>query len=171
MRCKNHANMQIPGPHFDHAFLRHSPGFVFFDTAGEWEIWDDDGNDAQSMMNFLNKKAGTFVSADGTLVPGAARVKAMEKFVGGPMTPEAIAEATAVVDTLGGVQADNARQYVKVMERIAQKGPSYVDSELKRLDTLLGKPSITAEKRKLFHTRKDILSSFSAAASNTKDEL
>jgi len=94
-------------------------------------------------------------------------VKEMEPFVARAVkavTDELITEATEAAGALEGAQAENAKQYVKVMERIAQKGAGYVEAEIGRLGGLLAKTSVSPEKRKLFMLRTSILNSFKEAA-------
>ena len=76
------------------------------------------------------------------------------------VTDALIAEAGEAAEALEGTQAENAKQYVKVMERIVQKGVGYVGDEIVRLEGLLAKASISPEKKKLFMLRTDILTSF-----------
>ena len=147
--------------------LKDYPGFIFFGRDGEWERYDA-GTDAASIVAFLNRKAGTMRTVDGKLTVGAGKVKEMEKFATLDVTDAVVNEATAILSTLSGTAEENGKHYVKVLERIKQKGPGYVGEELKRLQGLLDKDSISAEKKKLFMIRKDILESFQPAS---HDEL
>ena len=83
-------------------------------------------------------------------------VKEMEPFVARAakgVNDELITDARTAAEALEGSQEENARQYVKVMERIAEKGTGYVVAEISRLEGLLAKVrNRSAQRHVHFHT-------------------
>lgn len=149
--------------------IKDYPGWLFFSATGEWERYHG-ADDALSLVGYINKKANLQRSVGGKLATGAGKVDQMEPLVGKPVTLELVAEANAVLASLDGPAAENGKHYVKVMEKILDKGAGYVAAEIKRLSGMLDKDSISPEKRMLFMVRKDILESF-AKAHSAKTEL
>lgn len=64
----------------------------------------------------------------------------------------------------------NAKVYVKLMEKILEKGDDYVAAETKRVGAL-AEGKLTNDKKEMFKTRINILSSFQVKSAETKDEL
>ena len=64
----------------------------------------------------------------------------------------------------------NAKVYIKIMEKILEKGDDYVSTETKRVGGL-AEGKVTSDKKEMFKTRINILSSFQFTSAGTKDEL
>ena len=64
----------------------------------------------------------------------------------------------------------NAKVYVKIMEKILEKGDEYVTSEMNRVRGLL-EGKVKDDKKEMFKIRINILSSFQVTSTGTKDEL
>ena len=118
--------------------------------------------------------------------PPGATVAAMDRFAAAgpdvrPVTEAVVSEAEAVLETLQGggagggaaaaaaaagasggdpKAAEHGKTYVKVLKKILELGEDYVGAELKRLESLLSKGSVSAKKRADFVARKEILRSF-----------
>ncbi len=63
-----------------------------------------------------------------------------------------------------------ATVYVKTFQKMAEKGDSFVKSELKRVDTLL-EGKVSEKKKAQLRDRSSILTSFEMKMSDKKDEL
>ena len=68
--------------------------------------------------------------------------------------------STAAYEIPDADAKDIATEYLKVMHKIIDKGPSYVVAELARLDTLLSSPSIQDAKKDNFTLKRNILYHF-----------
>ena len=165
--------------------FRNYPGFLaFWDGGSKWEEYKGD-QDVISIVNYLNSKAGTHREYLG---PGVHRPSGIvnkmahfaESYGSGSnskeVTPDLVKEAEAVVTTLQGSDVENAKHYVKILKRMLDGGSGYVETELKRLESLLSKSSITPQKKTLFLQRKEILETFRSGSSRislpeAKDEL
>ena len=80
-----------------------------------------------------------------------------------------LAEAEAAVAGLSADQAKSGKLYVHAMKKIMEKGSDYPASEIQRLENMLESGSVSAAKKTLFMTRRNILKSF--GAEGAADEL
>jgi endoplasmic reticulum protein 29 len=71
-----------------------------------------------------------------------------------------LAEAKDAEALLTADQAVDATLYVKVMEKVLEKGDAYVASELKRLNSMISADSVSAVKKTLFQRRANVLKAF-----------
>ncbi len=155
------------------------PGFMaFYDGGTKWEKYTG-GVDVTELVAYLNAKAGTARAYSG---PGVHRpsgvVAAMARFASArPVTAEVVAEAEAALAAIvensssggGKAGAENAKTYVKTLKKILENGEGYVATEIKRIDSLLAKGSITPQKKTSFLQRRDVLQSFAASAAEEAD--
>jgi protein disulfide-isomerase A6 len=114
------------------------------------------------MVRFINEKAGTQRNPDGTLFPTAGRVTELDDIVSAAAAIDAT--TVAAIKTAGESLTDAAKAssktYVAVAEKIIAKGASYVDTEIKRLEGILSKSSVTADKKTDFQLKQNILKAF-----------
>jgi len=122
--------------------------------------------DVKGFVDFVNEKAGTARSTEGRLSDTAGRITSLDdiatKFVAAANKASLVKEAEAIAASLTGVEQENAKFYVKVMEMIQSKGSSFIESEPARLDRMLEGSGVTPAKIDLFTIRKNIISAFSA---------
>lgn len=115
----------------------------------------------EDLVKFTNEKAGTFRTTDGGLTAEAARVKELDAIVVGNKVDSAlISKLKDAVAKLSGQKKDDGKLYVKIAQKIAEKGNDYVDSEIARLENMVSSPSVSAKKKTLFYRRKNILAAF-----------
>jgi protein disulfide-isomerase A6 len=93
-------------------------------------------------------------------------VKALDVIISatGEITSSVLEQAESLVEKLEGETAKYGNLYVKAMKKVIAKGQKYVDSEIKRLEGLLANENVTAQKKKLFALRKNILEAFNQKA-------
>lgn len=145
--------------------------FYFAPGADEPEDYSN-GRDKASFVEFINEHAGTHRSVDGSLTTEAGRVEQLDVIIteSGDITAEVLEKAQTVVDGLEGSDAKYGSLYLKAIKKIVAKGPSYVDSEIKRLEGLLDNDNVSPQKKTLFSLRKNILEFFQEKQ-NEKTEL
>ncbi|KAI9922504.1 hypothetical protein PsorP6_002470 [Peronosclerospora sorghi] len=135
--------------------------FYFSPDSDEPEDYSE-GRDKASFVSFINEHAGTHRTEDGSLMPEAGRVEKIDVIItkNGDITADALKEVETVVGDLDGNEAIYGSLYVKVMKKIVSKGPSYISSEIKRLEGLLDNGNVSPQKKTLFGLRKNILAAF-----------
>uniref|UniRef100_H3G8J0 protein disulfide-isomerase n=2 Tax=Phytophthora ramorum TaxID=164328 RepID=H3G8J0_PHYRM len=145
--------------------------FYFAPGADEPEDYSN-GRDKASFVEFVNEHAGTHRTVDGGLTAEAGRVEELDLIISesGDITAAVLEKAQTVVDGLEGAAAKHGSLYVKAIKKIVAKGPSYVDSEIKRLEGLLDNDNVSPQKKTLFLLRKNILEFFQEKQ-NEKTEL
>ena len=82
-----------------------------------------------------------------------------------------IAEATALAPTVELKDKENAKSYIKYMERITEKGASYVKSEIERMEELVGGEKISKMNKILLQRKVNILHSFDRTPLHDGSEL
>ncbi|CAH0486649.1 unnamed protein product [Peronospora farinosa] len=145
--------------------------FYFSPDSDEPEDYSN-GRDKESFVEFINEHAGTHRSVDGSLTAEAGRVDQLEVIIteSSDITADVQKKVQKVVDGLDGSDAKYGLLYVKAIKKIVAKGPSYVDTEILRLEGLLDNENVTAQKKTLFGLRKNILKFFQEKL-NEKTEL
>jgi protein disulfide-isomerase A6 len=119
------------------------------------------GRAEDDFVSFINNKAGTQRVAGGRLSADAGRfaeLDALAKDFADESRRDAIlAEAKSVAAAKKSKDAD---LYVKIMEKIVEKGNSYAANELARLDRMLASGNVKADKVDDFTKRRNILGQF-----------
>ena len=150
------------------------------------------GRDEQSFVNFLNEKCGTHRAVGGGLNDLAGRVPSLDelaqKFIG------ATSDARAVLIGKAANLGKDSKQYIRVMEKVAEKSNDYITKELKRyalysklsfqshltlfnrLGSILEKGTLGSQKLDEIKIKLNILSAFTKEAapekhSRAEDEL
>jgi protein disulfide-isomerase-like protein len=124
------------------------------------------GRDKESFVSFINEHAGTHRTPSGGLTAEAGRVQALDVILSasGEITSTVLEQAESLVETLEGEAAKHGNLYIKAIKKVLDKGDAYVAAELKRLNGLLANDNVTAQKKKLFALRKNILEAFAKQA-------
>ncbi|KAE8899832.1 putative protein disulfide-isomerase [Phytophthora fragariae] len=145
--------------------------FYFPPGADEPEDYSN-GRDKASFVEFINEHAGTHRNVDGGLTAEAGRVEELDLIISesGDITAAVLEKTQTAVDGLEGNDAKYGALYVKAIKKIVAKGPSYVDTEIKRLEGLLENDNVSPQKKTLFALRKNILEFFQEKQSE-KTEL
>lgn len=119
------------------------------------------------MLHFLHEQADTARTPDGGLTPMAGRLPVLDEIISDlPSAPatELASHLEEVVESLGFIHEAHkasAGHYIRAAKKIVERGPGYLESELKRLEGLLSEPkSLSPQKRTLFIVRRNILKAF-----------
>ena len=115
----------------------------------------DGGRDIQSVMDFLNAKAGLHRRMDGHLDRQAGRTEALDSLVGEWLDAGSDLEREAVA--VRAAAEEGGRYYAKVM----RKGVDYYEAELERLEGIVAGGSLSAAKYDSFEQRINVLLVFS----------
>lgn len=122
----------------------------------------EQARDLESMVKFINEKAGTMRNPDGSLMPEAGRVPALEDLISAAEAFDAklVETLKAAVSSLSGTEAKYGSQYVATAEKIVAKGEEYVAKEIKRLAGMIASPSVVPEMKTNFQLRQNVLQAF-----------
>jgi len=144
------------------------PTLKFFPAGENKEAQEySSGRDVDSFISFLNQKAGTSRSADGSLAESAGLIPSLTTLAKSFATAsdaerkDILQKANEEVRNLPTVEAKGRGEvYTRAMGRIADKGLSYVDGEVARLEKILAAGSVTGEKADSMKVRINILKTF-----------
>jgi methylmalonyl-CoA mutase cobalamin-binding subunit len=79
----------------------------------------------------------------------------------GTITATTLSEAKSVVAGLSGKSKEHGNLYLKVIEKVLSKGPTYVTDERARLNKMVAGGNMSADKKTLFLVKSNILDAFS----------
>lgn len=141
------------------------PTLKFFPRGADKEAEAyEGGRDAGDIIEFMNKKAGTQRVLGGGLAPTVARLPAFDAlakaFLASTDKAKALAEAKDAEALLTADEAVDASVYIKVMEKVVEKGDGYVASELARLGKMISAESVNPVKKTLFQRKVNVLTAF-----------
>jgi len=134
--------------------------------AGSGEAEDYQGQrDLESFVSFINTKAGTQRMKDGSLEFAAGTVPVLNDLIKARAAKVDIAFFDALKAASGNFDAGSkeeayAKVYIKVAEKVLEKGAGYVANELARLGSLISKGSLLPKARKTFQLKHNVLSAF-----------
>jgi len=142
------------------------PTIKFFSKNGKESPEDYDGErELPGFVTYINGKANTKRTADGTLDESAGRISSLDDLVKEFISATGAARSTVLkraeeaAKALTGDDTFSGKVYTKVMSSIIEKGNDYVTSETQRLNNML-KGSISNAKLDEFTKRKNILAVF-----------
>lgn len=146
-------------------------GFPTIKYFGPGQAIPDDyagGRDLEAFVQFVNEKTGLDLSADGGVTPQAGVVAEIAGHVKTFLSAETDEERTAAmntchekVETLDEKAKTNFKYYLKVFQRIGEKGASYVSTERERLSKMLKSPqSLKSSQLRNFMRRVNVLNAF-----------
>jgi len=121
------------------------------------------GRDVESFVEYINENAHTLRDPSGRLSAEAGRLAELAPLAAGYAEAadkdERLAKATSVAAALTGEAAKSGKIYLKAMEALKTK-PTYVASELERLQKIIESGSLSDAKVDEFTVRRNILASF-----------
>jgi hypothetical protein len=101
---------------------------------------------------------------DGSLKPEAGRLdsfdKLIDEFLSANDQKSIISKAEKLAKEASEENAREAKYYVKAMQKIAEKGISFIDDEIKRLQRMLEGDGVNVAKQKYMMIRQNILNAF-----------
>jgi len=148
------------------------PTIKFFPKGNKAGEEYDGGRGEEDFIEFLNKKCGTNRVAGGGIDEQAGRFDIFDAIVETFMTDvDAREKSMADIEKTSESRPSHKQAgdyYVKVMKKIMDKGESYIQTEISRLEKILS-GHMTADKRDQMFKRKNILNVFKKAMG--KEEL
>lgn len=123
---------------------------------------DFNGRELEEMVQLLNEKANTHRKADGSLEEQAGRLAELDMMIeeAKEVTEKLVEDLKAVAASLDGAAKVHGEQYVNVAKKIVAKGKGYVDTERRRLTSMLTGDSVNALKKTAFMVKRNILNAF-----------
>jgi len=148
------------------------PTIKFFSKGNKAGEEYNGGRSEQDFVDFLNKRCGTNRVLGGGINEEAGRYDDFDKLAEKFMT-DVDSRETAIADIEKAEKTDadhkkSGEYYVKAMKKIMDKGDSYIQTEISRLEKILA-GHMTSDKRDQMFKRKNILNVFKKAMG--KEEL
>ncbi|KAI9671476.1 MAG: hypothetical protein M1831_004385 [Alyxoria varia] len=137
------------------------PTIKFFTKGSSTSEAYNGGRDEQSLLTFVNGKAGTYRKVGGGLDTEAGLVPALDNIIvkvsGGKGDLASITDETK--KAANTIQGKSAEYYLKVLEKL-KANKDYVEKEAKRLEGLLEKGGLARPKEDDLTRRLNVLKSF-----------
>lgn len=150
--------------------IRSFPTIKFFPKGSSEPIEYASARTEEAFVDFLNEHCGTSRKVGGGLTESAGKFPTLDnlaaRFFSSPASdrPEILKRAKNAVEGLtksaSNSSAALAAYYVKAMERILEKGESWLPKEVARFAKLTSSPSLAPNKIDELTIKKNILSSF-----------
>jgi len=144
------------------------PTLKFFPAGSAEPEAYEEARELDSLVEFINSKAGTQRNADGSLLPSAGRVDALDEIIKEAsfgVTEAVVAALKAATEALTGKAAAQGKEYLSTAQKVLTKGgAAYVAKESKRLEGLISGKAIVPEKKAAFQLRRNVLAAFAASA-------
>jgi len=116
------------------------------------------GRTEQAFVDFLNEQCGTHRAIGGGLNNVAGRIPSLDELA--QQFIDATSDARTSILAEAAKLGDDAKQYIRVMEKIAEKSTDYITKELKRLENILAKRTLGPQKLDEIKIKSNILSAF-----------
>lgn len=142
------------------------PTIKFFGVETKGGTPYEGGRDLESFVTFLNGKAHTFRTADGTLLPAAGRVALLGASVGQFMAEKSYAaldQCAFMADSLTDEHKEDGKYYLYVMYKALEFGLEWIPKERDRLQRML-RGTIGGQKAVEIESRRNVLNDFLARA-------
>ncbi|KAF8627025.1 hypothetical protein AX15_004605 [Amanita polypyramis BW_CC] len=138
------------------------PTIKFFPAGSKEPIDYRGGRTTVDFVNFLNEKCGTNRAAEGGLNDKAGRLPEFDVLAQKFFTAAADAKDAVYQEAkyLAGEVKDNAKPYLKVMERIVNGSIGYIEKESKRLESILKKRTLSDAKLDEIKVKLNVLRAF-----------
>jgi protein disulfide-isomerase A6 len=129
------------------------------------------GRDLETLVEFVNKQAGTARRSDGSLLQTAGRVAALDALASGfTGSPSTLASAKAAAAALvSSSDVTSAALYLRAFDKVAEKGAAYIPKEIKRLDGMLADEGVSKAKKGEIALRRNVLAAFISTAAGEED--
>lgn len=105
---------------------------------------------------------GTERDTDGRLSPTAGTITVIDNFISETLEINAafIDDLTQLIQTLEPMQQVTGSLYLATASKIISKGTDYIDSEIKRLSSMISNPSVVPTSKTSFQLRQNVLKAF-----------
>eukprot|EP00604_Paraphysomonas_vestita_P002537 CAMPEP_0174818770 /NCGR_PEP_ID=MMETSP1107-20130205/1627_1 /TAXON_ID=36770 /ORGANISM="Paraphysomonas vestita, Strain GFlagA" /LENGTH=312 /DNA_ID=CAMNT_0016031107 /DNA_START=182 /DNA_END=1121 /DNA_ORIENTATION=+ len=136
------------------------PTLKLFQGGSSEPIDYQGAREVPNLVEFVNEHAGTYRLPNGELSAEAGSIEVLDNLIiAAPEFNEAF--YTTLAAAASELDQPTKETYLSFAKKIAQKGSSYVATELKRLRGLVSSKNITPEKKKSFYLKINILKKFS----------
>ena len=129
--------------------------------------------DLAGLVAFVNEKAGTHRDEKGGLLATAGLVSSLADEALALGTAPSAAALSALKTAVGGLTGEEEKAfgglYVKLGEKIVEKGVGYIAKETARLTSMLASEEIKAEKKTELAYKRNILASFLSSPDSDAD--
>ncbi|KAI9798258.1 MAG: hypothetical protein M1825_005391 [Sarcosagium campestre] len=147
------------------------PTIKYFPKGSKTSQPYEGGRSEKDFVEFLNKNSGTHRLVGGGLDAKAGTIEVLDSVIARFIEGGSLATVSKELQKVAqGLKDKSAEYYLKVTEKLS-KNQGYVEKELARLQGLLKKGGLAPEKVDDLTIRKNILSRFSGAKKDEKDEL
>jgi len=139
------------------------PTLKWFPAGSDTPVDYEGGREVDDMVQFINEKAGTKRSSDGSLLEDAGRVKALDDIIAAAskkIDESVVASLKAASQSLSGYEIAASKTYIFVAEKIVAKGGDYAAKESARLLSMISNPSVSAESKTNFMLKYNIIAAF-----------
>jgi len=139
------------------------PTLKWFPAGSDTPVDYAGGREVDDMVQFINEKAGTKRSSDGSLLEDAGRVKALDDIIAAAskkIDESVVASLKAASQSLSGDDLAASKIYIFVAEKIVAKGGDYATKEAARLLSMISNPSVSAESKTNFMLKYNIIAAF-----------
>lgn len=141
------------------------PTILFFPASGEDPVPYRFGRSVDDFVQFFIDKKASFRTADGGLAPEAGRIEALDTLAANIVSADSIAEAVEQFKQQATQSTgDTAKLYVRIAEKILEKGADYVQKETKRVSGIVAKKVVSQDKLDELQVKLNILDAFKPGA-------
>lgn len=148
------------------------PTLKFFPANSKDAEDYNEARELDALVSFINRKVGTQRSADGSLLPSAGRVSALDEVLSSAnfaVDASVVDKLKSAAATLQGKAVAAGKLYVSFAEKIVAKGAEYVEKELARIEKMAASPSIKPEAKAAFQLKRNILRAFNAVTAKIEE--
>lgn len=135
------------------------PTIKFFPAGSSEPVDYQGGREVEMLVNYINENAGTYRLPDGSLSPAAGLVEALDEVIA-----NAAAYDATFVESLENAASEidhpSSKTYISFAKKILSKGEGYIEKEIARLQGMTQSKSVSADKKKSFFLRLNILKKF-----------
>jgi len=145
--------------------------FYTYGDNKEGEVYDGKMH-VKDIVNFMNRKAGTYRSETGDLLPTAGVIAAFVDLVRQypHVNKETVTKARALLSSLNTAKDKmHGEMYLRIFERLAEKGTNYVEDELARVKRMISNSTLTPSKKDMFQMKENILNTFSSITGGDRE--
>jgi len=129
------------------------------------EDYNEDRN-AEAIVKYINRKAGTRRTVDGSLDESAGIVPTLNTYAkrflneATEKRDQLISDAEEAIKSLPESEKELAEHYIGYMKKIREKGADYVEKEYNRLSKILSGASVSADRADFLKIKQNILAQF-----------
>jgi protein disulfide-isomerase A6 len=153
------------------------PTLKFFPAHSNEPEDYSEAREVDALVNFINTKVGTLRAADGSLLPAAGRVSALDTVLSEAnfvVDADVIDKLKAAAESLAGAKKSvlaASKIYLSVAEKVVSKGAEYIEKEIARISKMSSSANVKPEAKHGFQVKQNILRAFNAATHKIEEVL